>query len=80
MHFDMTVRWKTPYKPPWYRQLIFSGLIIFGGAYAWRRFDQDSFERNVALFVEFSAAACSAVFKFFEGGDDLLQMRVVTLL
>ena len=71
----MTVRWKTPYKPPWYRQLIFSDLIIFGGAYAWRRFDQDSFERNAALFVELSAA----VFNFFEGSDDMLQTRVVTL-
>merc|ERR1711892_581716 len=29
VHYDIALRWKTPYKTPWYRQLIFSGLIIF---------------------------------------------------
>ena len=78
VHYDMTVRRKTSYKPPWYRRLIFSGLLITTGAFVWRRISPASFDRTIIWLVVSGASACSAAFTFF-AGENTPQTRVVTL-
>jgi len=78
VHYDIALRRKTAYSPPWYRRLLFVGVLICAGALAWRRQDQSSFERNSALLAASGVSASSAVVNYFTGGGGL-PGRVVTL-
>ena len=76
VHYDMTLRRKTAYRPPWYRRLLFVSILVCGGAFAWRRHNQESFERNVSLLAASGISAYSATVDFFTGGGGLQPGRV----
>merc|ERR1719483_847158 len=50
---------------PWYKKLVFISLCACVGAYAWRRLDQSSFERNLSLFGASAVAAYTNSISFF---------------
>jgi len=79
VHYDIAMRRKTAYRPPWYRRLLFVSLVLCAGAFAWRRQDQASFDRNSALLLASSVSAYSAVVNFFTGDAGGGPQRVVTL-
>ena len=79
MHYDIAMRRKTAYRPPWYRRLLFVSLVLCAGAFAWRRQDQASFDRNSALLLASSVSAYSAVVNFFTGDAGGGPQRVVTI-
>jgi len=76
VHYDMTLRRKTAYRPPWYRRLLFVSIMVFAGAFAWRRHNQASFERNLSLLAASGISAYSAAVDFFTGGGGPRSGRV----
>jgi len=50
---------------PWYKKLVYISLCACAGAYAWRRLDQSSFERNLSLFGATAVAAYTNSISFF---------------
>eukprot|EP00092_Neocalanus_flemingeri_P033837 GFUD01036796.1.p1 GENE.GFUD01036796.1~~GFUD01036796.1.p1 ORF type:complete len:331 (+),score=91.16 GFUD01036796.1:63-1055(+) len=78
VHYDMALRRKTAYRPPWYRRLLFISVLVCAGSFAWRRHDQTSFERNMSLLAASGITAYSAAVDFFRGGGTL-KMGIVTL-
>jgi len=50
---------------PWYKKLVFISLCAGAGAYAWRRLDQNSFERNLSLFGSTAVTAYTNSISFF---------------
>jgi len=78
VHYDMALRRKTAYRPPWYRRLLFVSILVCAGAFTWRRQNQPSFERNLSLLLASGISAYSATVDFFTGGG-VLQSGTVTL-
>jgi len=78
VNYDIALRRKTSYSPPWYRRLLFVSLLICAGAFAWRRNDPAGFDRNSAYLAASGVSAYTALANYFTGADGLPQ-RVVTL-
>jgi len=78
VNYDIALRRKTSYSPPWYRRLLFVSLLICAGAFAWRRQDQAGFDRNSASLAASGVSAYTALVNYFTGAEGLPH-RVVTL-
>lgn len=65
VHYDMTVKMKTPRRPPWYRRLLFLGLVACGGAVVWRQTGRSSFDRSLAVVGAAAMSFTSSMVNFF---------------
>lgn len=78
VHYDMTVKLKTPYQPPWYRRVIFLTLLIGGGAAILFKLDKSSFEKSLNQLSISAGLFCKSLFGIILG-NNLTQSGVVTL-
>merc|ERR1712002_610612 len=69
VHYDIALKRKTSYSPPWYRRLIFVSLLICAGAFAWRRNDQAGFDRYSAYIAASGVSAYTALVNYFTGAS-----------
>ena len=37
VHYDIAMRLKTPYTPPWWRRILFLGVVFSAGGFLWHR-------------------------------------------
>ena len=76
VHYDLSVRHKTPYTPPWYRRLLFLGAVLGTGAWLWRRHDPHGFEGHLARLAETGRGALSKLVEFFTSERSLDKVAV----
>lgn len=64
-HYDMVVRCATPYRPPWYRRLVF--LVLLGSAclYTWHRADPQGCSSRVEKLGGLAKSGLESVREFF---------------
>lgn len=80
VHYDLSVRHKTPYTPPWYRRLLFLGAVLGTGAWLWRRHDPQGFEAQLTQLAETGRAAVGRVVEFFTSSENSQLDRVAVTL
>ena len=76
VHYDMTVRHKTAQSPPWWRRLLFLGALLGAGAWAWRRTDQQAFDRGVEHLGRGARVALNNMVEFFTSNNDVHSTAV----
>merc|ERR1712038_621283 len=65
VHYDLSVRHKTPYSPPWYRRLLFLGGLLGTGLWLWRRQDPQGFEGQLTRLAETGRSGLETLVEFF---------------
>ena len=78
VHYDMTVKFKTPYQPPLYRRMIFLTLLIGGGTAILFKLDKSNFEKS----LNHLSMSAGLFYKSVSGiilGNNLTHNGVVTL-
>ena len=76
VHYDLAVRHKTPYTPPWYRRLLFLGGLLGTGVWLWRRQDPQGFEAQLTRLAETGRVALDKLVEFFTSQSHLDQVAV----
>jgi len=78
VHYDIALKRKTAYRPPWYRRLLFVAVLVCAGGVTWRRLDSTGFDRNISLLAAAGISAYSVILDFFTDGGTR-QPGIVTL-
>ena len=76
VHYDMSVTHRNPYRPPWYRRLLFVGGLVGAAAWFWRRSDQDGFDRSLVKVSEVALVAYANIVEFFTSKHSTSQVAV----
>jgi hypothetical protein len=69
VHYDIAMRRKTAVRPPWWRRLLFLGLIITAGGVAWKQQSPSSFSKFLTSVTAASSLAAAAALQFFTAED-----------
>ena len=76
VHYDLTVRHKTPSSPPWYRRVLFITASVGVGAWLWRRQDPEGFQGHLDKATESCKSALNQLVEFFTRDNDHSQVAV----
>jgi len=69
VHYDIAMRRKTAVRPPWWRRLIFLGLIVTAGGAVWKQQSPSSFSKFLTSVTAASSLAAAAALQFFTVED-----------
>merc|ERR1711971_1167867 len=74
VHYDIAMRRKTAVRPPWWRRLLFLGLIITAGGAVWKQQSPSSFSKFLTSATAASSLAAAATLQFFTAEDKAQQV------